>query len=257
MIPNFTFALGYMSMSLLSFWIPDWRQLTFVLAALSFPFLLTWWFWPESPRWLYSVGKYEEGEKVISTFVKKCNADLSDFSDPDGPTTNSMTNERRFLDTLRKKCIPEEDTNVPEVLKEDKNYSVLTLFSSGRHLALTSANVAFQFVVIVMAYYGLSYGAGDLPGDIYVNNVINGAVEVAAYVATFFLLNILGRRLLLGGPMLLSGGVLKILKKLGPVRNAGRVSGPKNRKIGITRNGTGQFFLFFDKSSTLSNDRKK
>ena len=234
-----------MSMSLLSFWIPDWRQLTFVLAALSFPFLLTWWFWPESPRWLYSVGKYEEGEKVISTFVKKCNADLSDFSDPDGPTTNSMTNERRFLDTLRKKCIPEEDTNVPEVLKEDKNYSVLTLFSSGRHLALTSANVAFQFVVIVMAYYGLSYGAGDLPGDIYVNNVINGAVEVAAYVATFFLLNILGRRLLLGGPMLLSGGVLKILKKLGPVRNAGRVSGPKNRKIGITRNGTGQFFFIF------------
>jgi hypothetical protein len=56
-----------------------------------------------------------------------------------------------------------------------------------------------------MAYYGLSYGAGDLPGDIFVNNVINGAVEVAAYVASFFLLNVLGRRMLTAGPLLFSG----------------------------------------------------
>lgn len=84
-----------------------------------------------------------------------------------------------------------------------------------------------------MAYYGLSFGAADLPGDVYVNNVINGAVEyrvfkcylssqilskviknyklnstpqkIAAYLITFFLLNVLGRRFLTAGPLILSG----------------------------------------------------
>ena len=48
MVPNFTFAFGYMIMSLFSYLIPEWRPLTFLLAALTFPFLLTWWAWPES-----------------------------------------------------------------------------------------------------------------------------------------------------------------------------------------------------------------
>ena len=79
MVPNFTFAFGYMIMSLFSYLIPEWRPLTFLLAALTFPFLLTWWLWPESPRWLYSVGKYKEAEETIMIFAKKLNADLNNF----------------------------------------------------------------------------------------------------------------------------------------------------------------------------------
>lgn len=208
MIPNFTFAIGYMFMSPLSFWVPEWRPLTYIMAALSTPFFFTFWFWPESPRWLYSVGRYEEGEKVISLFVKKCNVDLSEFSTVEtviDKPKEEISNERRFLDTLRKKCSPNKDNETPNVVQEEKNYSILTLFTSGRHLAFTTLNVSFVFIVIVMAYYGLSFGAGDLPGDIYVNNVINGVVEVAAYVCAFFLLNVLGRRMLTAGPLLLSG----------------------------------------------------
>mgnify|MGYP000151405460 CR=1 FL=1 len=37
------------------------------------------------------------------------------------------------------------------------------------------------------------------------NNVINGLVEVGAYVVTFFVLNRLGRRLLTAGPLLFAG----------------------------------------------------
>jgi len=35
-----------------------------------------------------------------------------------------------------------------------------------------------------MVYYGLSLNAGSLAGDIYLNNFLNGLVEVAAYVVT-------------------------------------------------------------------------
>ena len=80
MIPNFTFAFGYMMMSLFSYFIPDWRELTFLLAGLTFPFIFTWWFWPESPRWLYGQGRYVEAEAIISDMVTRCDVDLSEFA---------------------------------------------------------------------------------------------------------------------------------------------------------------------------------
>lgn len=201
MIPNFTFAFGYMMMSLFSYFIPDWRELTFLLAGLTFPFILTWWFWPESPRWLYGQGRYVEAEAIISDMVTRCDVDLSEFA-PD--VVSDKDAKRVFLDTLKSKCTT--DKNGSSTADEEiKRFSVFDLFTSGKFLAMTSVTICFSFICVVMAYYGLSYGAGDLPGDIFVNNVINGAVEVAAYVASFFLLNVLGRRMLTAGPLLFSG----------------------------------------------------
>ena len=57
-----------------------------------------------------------------------------------------------------------------------------------------------------MAYYGLVYGAASLPGSIFENNVINGAVELVAYLLCSALLDKLGRRLLLAGPLFFGGG---------------------------------------------------
>lgn len=57
-----------------------------------------------------------------------------------------------------------------------------------------------------MAYYGLSYSAGSLPGNIFVNNVINGFVELVAYILCAALLDKLGRRLLMAGPLVFGGG---------------------------------------------------
>ena len=220
MIPNFTFVIGYMSMSALSWLFPAWRALTLVIAGLTLPYLLTYWFWPESPRWLYSVGRYEEGEAVLTTYIKKSGVNLEEveiLASKDDSSTNEIlrstnnsqllggsTHERRLFDILMEKCQAVDVKNQDTPL-ETTNISMLTLFTSGKFLAATTLNICFQFIVIVMAYYGLSYSAGDLPGNIYVNNVINGLVEVAAYVVTFFSLNSLGRRALTAGPLLFSG----------------------------------------------------
>ena len=161
MIADFVFSVGYVSMSLLSYWFPAWRTLTYVLAALAGPFVLTGWLWPESPSWLYSVERYSEGERVISTFIGKCKVDLSDFSDPNSESIQS--NEQRFLKILRKKCKPEIEKEAVESLPVGQKYSVLSLFTSGGPLAMTAANICFQWVVIIMTVYGLNFGAGDLP----------------------------------------------------------------------------------------------
>jgi hypothetical protein len=50
-----------------------------------------------------------------------------------------------------------------------------------------------------MVYYGLSYNVVSLPGDLYVNNVINGAVELFAYVLVLAFVDTIGRKFMLGG----------------------------------------------------------
>ena len=64
-------------------------------------------------------------------------------------------------------------------------------------MTLITLNVMFQFIGVTMAYYGLVYGAGSLPGSIFSNNVINGAVELVAYILCAAFLDKLGRRALL------------------------------------------------------------
>jgi len=41
-------------------------------------------------------------------------------------------------------------------------------------------------MVVTLVYYGLSLSAGQLAGDLYVNNFISGLVEIPAYTSAFF-----------------------------------------------------------------------
>ena len=59
-----------------------------------------------------------------------------------------------------------------------------------------------------LVYYGLSFNVDSLAGNKYVNNVINGAVELLAYILVIFLQNVeYGRKLMLGGLMIIGGAV--------------------------------------------------
>lgn len=212
MIPNFTFTLGYVFDSLLSYLLPDWREFTLVLSILTFPFILLWPLWPKSPRWLFSVGRAEEGQEVVKLFAKRTKTDLSKFeSDNAGAALGEAEFYKELIyHTSSAHVAKENATETDELLEASptqcqRTYSIFSLFTSGTWLALVSLNIAFQFIVIVMVYYGLSFAAGSLPGSIYINNVISGVVELVAYILTYFTLDKLGRKKLTAGPLILAG----------------------------------------------------
>ena len=56
-----------------------------------------------------------------------------------------------------------------------------------------------------MIYYGLAYGVADLPGNLYINNAISGAVDLCAYILCIIFLDIIGRKWMTSGFMIFGG----------------------------------------------------
>ena len=59
---------------------------------------------------------------------------------------------------------------------------------------MVAINIGVCFLVNTLVYYGLSFNVDSLSGNLYVNNVINGAVELLAYFLCMGLMDRLGMK---------------------------------------------------------------
>lgn len=125
-----------------------------VVGCLAFIFI------PESFPYLYRAGKYDEGRKVIELFVKKTKTEVAS----------------NFIQSFHDRAI-----EANQRIDVKQNLTILDLFRHGRHLAHVALNISGVFFTCSITYYGLSLNAASLPGNLYVNNAINGAVEIVAY----------------------------------------------------------------------------
>ena len=63
----------------------------------------------------------------------------------------------------------------------------------------------FPLKVNTLVYYGLSFNVDALSGNLYVNNAINGLVELLSYIMCILLMDILGRKTMTSGLMIIGG----------------------------------------------------
>lgn len=78
-----------------------------------------------------------------------------------------------------------------------------------REISIFDVNL-IPCLAVTLSYYGLSYNAAALPGNLFINNTINGLVETLAYTVLMFSMPFIGRRKLTSGTFLL-GGVIILL----------------------------------------------
>uniref|UniRef100_A0A3Q3AJA7 Major facilitator superfamily (MFS) profile domain-containing protein n=1 Tax=Kryptolebias marmoratus TaxID=37003 RepID=A0A3Q3AJA7_KRYMA len=163
-----SFAIGYMLLPLVAYFLRDWKSL---LLALSCPCLCVNVLLPESPRWLLSQGRVEEAEAVI------------------------------------RKAAQWNKVQAPRVIFEhyntDKENS--SVFDLLRHSSIRTTTLILSLVLFTMTtgYCSLSFNAAQLHSNPYVSCFISAVVEIPAYVSSWMALRYLPRRWSVIGTLIL------------------------------------------------------
>lgn len=168
------FSLGYMATSGVAYFLPDWRGFTLCYAGICALAVFTIPFYPESPSFLYSRNKNQQAREILEGMADSTKSQI--------PAS--------ILDKI------EDDMNKQDQADETdsvavETYTMLDLFKY-KSTALISLNIGLAFTANTLVYYGLSFNVDSLSGSVYVNNVVNGFVELLAYIVVMGTLDKLG-----------------------------------------------------------------
>lgn len=166
----FPVPVGYIAMSGIAYYIHSWRLLQWVITAPTIFFLVLWCSIPESPRWLLTMGRTEEAMEVLR--------DAARFNDKTLPANT---------DKLLKQSLSS--------MKEEsgKKVEVMDLWRTPLMRLISCVQYVVWFSVYLV-YYGLVLNLSNIGGDVYVNTVISGIVEIPAIAMSILILLKMGRR---------------------------------------------------------------
>ena len=174
-------------LSLIAFLFPDWRSLAKVNAVLQLVLLPISFWLPESPRWL------------------RQNA-IDDQGDDNGNLEKAEKVERRisfYTKTSHKKGTLETENSNNEKTNCTK-FGVFDLFRT-KELRTRSFMLMIIFPVICSLYYCFNLNTDKLDGNIYINGLVNGLIEIIIYLISGDLAARFGRRSMLASSFALSG----------------------------------------------------
>ncbi|CAG9787567.1 unnamed protein product [Diatraea saccharalis] len=175
---NTFFSVGQITMGLIAWGVPNWRNLTL---ALYIPQLLTifyFWLMTESVRWYMSKGRYDEAESVLKTIARVNGKQLSEKS----------------LEALR--LTSEEEQKNQELLKDQRNnepWLIVLVFRHKRILIRCLVSPVW-WITTTFIYYGLSINAVNMSGNRYLNYMAVSAAQIPGYWTAVLLLPRVGRK---------------------------------------------------------------
>ncbi|XP_044150187.1 solute carrier family 22 member 13-like isoform X1 [Bufo gargarizans] len=175
------FAVGLMVLAGLSYGIRNWRWLQIAGSAPTGLLFFYIWVLPESPRWLLIKGKYEEAKNLLQKAAH-----------------------------FNGRTIPEELLLQLQEEKQSKSGTMLDLFRIP-YLRKVTLVMSFVWFVNSLVYYGLSLNVGSFGLDIYLTQLIFGAVEIPARLGSMFIVQIIGRKLSQSLCLLLGGTVCLVI----------------------------------------------
>ncbi|XP_069023786.1 solute carrier family 22 member 7-like [Embiotoca jacksoni] len=164
-----------------AYFVKDWRYLTATVTSPLFLAMISWWWLPESARWLISNGKVDTAHFYLSKCAK-------------------VNRRQEFMADIKLEVL----SKVIRVDNIKKKYSYVDLVKTPRlrRLALLTGIVWFG---VASTYYGISLNVIGFHVNIYLTQFIYGAIEVPAKAFIFFSLNKIGRRLNQIGTLILTG----------------------------------------------------
>ncbi|XP_059215310.1 solute carrier family 22 member 7-like [Centropristis striata] len=185
-IGSLAWSAGNMLLAGFAFLVNDWRTLIMaVTAPLGFA-VLTWWWIPESARWLLAHGRVDRAQYYLDKCAK--------FN------KRQKVSSKFKLETL---------SNIQILEKQDKNYTYLDLIKTPKMRRLTLLT-GIVWYGVASTYYGISLNISGFGLNMYLTHFIYAAIEVPAKLMVYWFLNVIGRRKCQAGTLLLTGTCIVI-----------------------------------------------
>ena len=163
---NFIFwACALCVLPLKAYLIQNWQLLYVFCSAPYLVILMSWWFVPESPRWLLVQGRKEEAMAVL-----------------------------RRVAHLNRRDMPEHVTLASEN-RPTKKMTPVSLFTSGRALMISTLIQGFGWFSQGLLYWGITMTANDLGGDMYFNWILFSLTDFPACLICIWAFRRLGRKI--------------------------------------------------------------
>ncbi|XP_022094927.1 organic cation transporter protein-like [Acanthaster planci] len=175
------FAAGLTLVPLLAYFVRYWRFLQLAIALPTALYILTYFKMPESARWQITKRKFTQAEKTLRKVAAR--------------------NGKEFPEEMFR---PDVTRTAQESPSASHQATALGLFRT-RNMRIKTLNIMFNWFVNSMVYYGLNLSTSDLGVDDYLASVISGLVEFPCYVYCVIALKYVGRRINLGGNLLIGG----------------------------------------------------
>lgn len=192
-ITGYCYTVGQLMLAVIAYFIRDWRWLTL---AVSLPFyvffLFSWWF-HESSRWLVLSNKSEQAIKNLQS-VARFNGRREE---------GEKINIKMLQESMKK-----------EMSCAQGSYTVLDLFRTPTMRNMTVC-LSAVWLSTSFAYYGLAMDLQKFGVDIYLIQVIFGAVDIPAKVVITVSMSFIGRRPSQAGALIVAG-VMILLNVLVP-----------------------------------------
>ncbi|XP_016347641.1 solute carrier family 22 member 6-A-like [Sinocyclocheilus anshuiensis] len=185
-ISSFFFTFGQMILAGVAYSLKDWRKIHVAVCLPFFAFFFYSWWYSESARWLVLNGRSEEALKHLHR-VAKING------------KPEMT-EKITLEVL-------ESHMQKEVQSSKSIYTVFDLLKTPTMRKISMCLMVVWFSTS-FAYYGLAMDLQKFGVNIYLMQIIFGAVDFPAKLVALLMLSFLGRRITQGTCLLVSASVI-------------------------------------------------
>ncbi|KAG5831748.1 solute carrier family 22 member 7-like [Anguilla anguilla] len=183
---SMSWTLGNMMLAGFAYFVNEWRLLIIAVTAPLGLAIITWWWIPESARWLIANGKVETAHK----YLMKCAA---------------FNNKKEAASKIKLQTL----SNVVTVNDKNKRYTYLDLVKTP-NMRKRVAVTGVLWYGVASTYYGISLDITSFGLNMYLTHFIYGAIEVPAKVLVYFSLNTIGRRKTQVGTLILTGVCIAI-----------------------------------------------
>ncbi|KAK5852636.1 hypothetical protein PBY51_006488 [Eleginops maclovinus] len=173
------FSIGNLVIPLLAFYITDWRWLQVAFTAPYILFISFYWFIPESPRWLISRNNSAKALEITQAIAKENKRNLTHFE------------------------------TLTDVEGDCSSASLMDLFRTP-NMRKHTLILMFNWFTTAVVYQGLIMRLGITGGNIYIDFLISGLVEIPAALFILFTIERIGRRIPFASANIVAGAACLI-----------------------------------------------